>query len=160
MAALWLYGMKYFLILFCFFISKNVEASCHEISSQAQQLISKHIDSVKGGEYCKYREVYKQENIELILYTIEGACYKNSSPAGSCGNHFSRYMVGIVNGKKYSPVLVGGKVFFLSKEVEYFDNTITISGHFYKKHDPACCPSIPGNRKFNVGLLGFELIKP
>ena len=79
----------FFLIVF----SVQVNAECPLVSSSVELLIEEHVKFVNGNEYCRFRTAYKQNNIELVLYTIEGACYENVGIPGGCGNHYFRSMV-------------------------------------------------------------------
>ena len=152
--------MKYLLAFGTYFLSMLAQASCPSVSNKVEQLISEHVQAVQGGEYCKFRTTYKEENMELVLYTIEGPCYKTKAPAGSCGNHYFRSMVGIINGKQYPPTVVGGKGVFQSKNISHSEGLITITGLSYQKSDPACCPSLDDQRMYKISELEFEQVKP
>ena len=151
--------MKY-LILFlvgCLF-STSLYAECPVVSHEAEELVSEHVEKVKGSEYCKYRKSLKGQGVELVIYGVEGPCFHNGGQSGSCGNHYFFSMVGVVNGIKYNPILVGGKGLFHPKNIFYNEGLITVKGFSYAKKDPACCPSIGSQNQYEIGVSGFEKI--
>lgn len=155
-----LFAMKFVMAISLIISASLAHAECPSVSKDAEELIIGHTQEVRGGEYCRFRKVYKRNGIELVLYTIEGPCYKNSSRAGSCGNHYFRSMVGVINGKKYQPIVIGGKGVFQSKEINYSEGVVTINGLSYKRSDPMCCPSVEDQRKYKIGALEFEKVEP
>ncbi|XCN72273.1 MAG: hypothetical protein Q3M24_18505 [Candidatus Electrothrix aestuarii] len=153
--------MKYLTFIWVFFIVGQVFADCPVVSDQAENLITAHTNNVRGGEYCKYRDIVKTKNIEIILYSIEGACYKDTiTPKGACGNHFTRYMTGIVNGKEIAPITVGGKGIFYTKNLEINGENIIISGLSYLSTDPMCCPSKKDSHTYIIDSGSFKEVKP
>lgn len=152
--------MKCLLACGMFMLASLAQAGCPSISSEVEALINQHTYSVKGAEYCRFRTVHKQPGIELVLYSIIGPCYEGGYRPGSCGNHYFRSMVGVINGQKYPPIMIGGKGVFQSKDIDYSDGIITIQGLAYKRSDPFCCPSITSERKYQVGVSEFEPMKP
>lgn len=152
--------MKYQLAFIAYFLTTLAQASCPPVSGEAEQLIAAHTQSVSGAEYCKFRTIYKEKNMELILYTVEGPCYQTKAPAGSCGNHYFRAMAGVINGQKYPPVVIGGKGVFRSRDVSHSDGVITIRGLSYEQSDPACCPSVKDQRQYKITDSRFEPLKP
>ncbi len=152
--------MKYFLTVLLIFISVSVFAECPHVSEKIENLIKHHADSIKGSEYCKYRKVYNEQNIELVLYSIEGPCYKDKSPAGSCGNHYFTTLIGIINGIEYPPVTVGGKGVFHTKSIDYLNDVIVVKGLAYKDLDPLCCPSVEESRYYQIKQSKILSIKP
>jgi hypothetical protein len=153
--------MKKLLILSMLMISSVYSKECPSVSDKINHLIKSHAHNVRGGEYCKFRRVYEQENIEIVLYTIEGPCYKNTrSPAGSCGNHYSRYMIAVTAGKEYEPIIIGGKGVFRDKGIDVSGDIITINGLAHHKGDPMCCPSEAAVHKYKIGKSAFEAINP
>ena len=153
--------MKIIFFFIGLFVSVFSYGECPVVSPEVDALIKRHADEVRGGEYCKYREVLKADNVEIVLYTIEGPCYKNeNSPSGSCGNNFFRNMVGVVDGKEYERVMIGGKGAFLSKNIKMVKNTIEIEGLSYSSSDAMCCPSISSSRIFKIENGSFVEVKP
>ena len=153
--------MKQLLILSMLIISSVHAEECPSVSEKMNHLIKSHAQNVRGGEYCKFRRVYTQENIEIVLYTVEGACYKNTvSPAGSCGNHYSRYMIAVADGKEYGPIIIGGKGVFRDKGLDVSGDIITISGLAHQEGDPLCCPSKSAVHKYKIAKTALEELNP
>ena len=141
--------MKYLLIISTLLFTHTAFAQCPEVSEVVETLIQHHQNKVRGGEYCKYREVVKNSDIEVVLYTIEGACNDDiKSPKGSCGNHFNRYITGTVKGEVLTPIIIGGKGDFITKKAVISGESLIISGLSYAKGDPLCCPSEATNHEY------------
>jgi len=148
--------MKALILISMIAFSSFASAECPSISPEVERFISKHAADVRGGEYCEFRSVFKSDQVEIALYTIEGACYKNrNSQKGSCGNHYSRYMVGIVNGKPIPSIIVGGKGTFQTHDIQVKGGEIEISGHAYGLKDPMCCPSVGSVKRYKVSEGAF-----
>ncbi|MDO6423775.1 hypothetical protein [Saccharophagus degradans] len=153
--------MRKIITLVALFISSVCYGQCPEVSSEVEAMIKQHAESVRGGEYCRTRQVVKTESAEVVLYTIEGPCYKDEqSRPGSCGNHYFRNMTGIIDGKKYEKIVVGGKGSFLAKSLSIDEGVIVVEGLSYAKSDPMCCPSVSGVRKYQFDTGSFVEIEP
>lgn len=141
-------------------IAQSVEIStCPEISDLAESLIAAHSDKIWGSEYCRFRSAARNQSIEVVIFTLEGQCRGNkSAPKGSCGNNYSRYMVGVLNGKPIDPIPVGSKVDFLARTVSVINEEIIVSGFFHQDGDGLCCPSKKGIRKFSYQSQKFEKV--
>ena len=148
--------MKNLLLIILFIFSQISYANCPPVSKEMESLIKEHASKVAGGEYCKYRKTYNKTDIELSLYTIEGPCYNNKGPAGSCGNHYFISMVGIINQVNFPHIVVGGKGVFHPKSIKYINDIIEVEGLTYSKSDPMCCPSINETRYFKPNGNKFE----
>lgn len=152
--------MKALFFISLIVFSSLASADCPSISPEVERLISKHAADVRGGEYCEYRKDIKGDFGEIALYTIEGACYKDKvSPQCSCGNHFTRYMVGVVNGKPVPSIHVGGKGWFLTRDIQVNGGEIEISGLLYAPKDPMCCPSVSSVMKYKVAEGAFVEVR-
>ncbi|WP_045857962.1 hypothetical protein [Teredinibacter purpureus] len=153
--------MKRIILFIGLFLSVSSHAECPKVSVQVSELIAEHVDSIRGGEYCHARQVLLAEDVEIVLYTIEGPCYKQEkSPPGSCGNHFFRSMVGIIDGKKYEKVIVGGKGVFLAETIRIEGGVVAIKGLSYSNSDPMCCPSVSSTRRYKLDNGSFVEVKP
>ena len=132
-------------------------ADCPVVSSQAEELIDAHVAEARGHEYCSNRLVFNKGAVELVVYTIEGAYYKNRLAAvDTCGNNFFRAMIGVIHGKSFTPITVGGKGQFIDKSLTYSNGKVTLSGFSCKNTDAQCCPSQPGTKFFAVDASGFK----
>jgi len=140
--------MKIFLLIVFFIFSQVAYANCPPVSKKIESLIKEHALKIAGGEYCKYRKIYNETDIELAIYTIEGPCYNNKGRAGSCGNHYFISMVGIINQVNFPHIVIGGKGVFHPKSIKYINDIIEVEGFAYSKSDPMCCPSINEIRYF------------
>ncbi|TVZ41921.1 hypothetical protein P886_1272 [Alteromonadaceae bacterium 2753L.S.0a.02] len=153
--------MKKIILFASLFLSVDAYGDCPKVSAVIEDLIAKHANGIRGVEYCRARQVVKDERVEIVLYTIEGPCYKREeSPPGSCGNNFFRSMVGVIDGKKYEKVIVGGKGVFLTKTIKIEGNTVLIEGLSYSNSDSMCCPSISSSRKYKLENGSFVEVKP
>ena len=123
---------------------------CPLVSARAEQLIALHSDKLRGAEPCFTRDIAKVDELEVVLFTLEGLCRDKQSPKGSCGNNYSRYMVGILEGKELTPIQVGVKTDFSAESVDVVDGIIVVSGKFHQEGDGLCCPSKEGQRNFNI----------
>ena len=141
--------------------NKIQQAECPPISDLAERLISLHSDKVRGGEPpCTTRDVVKVDGLELVLFTLEGQCWGNKqSPKGHCGNNYSRYMTGVLEGQELTTIQVGEKTDFSATSVDIVENVIIVSGAFHQEGDGLCCPSKEGVRKFEISADSFNEIK-
>ena len=115
---------------------------CPEISGRLSQEIEKYALSIKGTEYCRFRSVVKSKNIEAVLFSVEGACFDDDMPVGTCGNVHFRYVVAIKNETIIRPFQVGRRGGFSASEIELVDSIIKLRGKLYGDSDPMCCPSL------------------
>lgn len=151
--------MKKITIIALFCVVHLIHAECSSVSESTEAIIKDYASSIKGREYCGFRKTYSELNVELVIFTVEGACYTQNAQAGSCGNNYVTYLTGIINGKKYPPFVAGGKGKFHVSGIKYIEDRIQVSGKSYKKTDAMCCPSIDTVRAIKVGKNGFESIE-
>lgn len=135
--------------------------NCPEILDLTQALITNHSNEMWGMEKCRFRSVAKNQAIEVVLFTLEGQCWtQKDKPRGSCGNNYSRYMVGVFNGMPLGPIAVDKNSSFSAQAVAISENEIIVSGAFYQSGDGRCCPSKIGKRLFGYDSQGFVEINP
>lgn len=135
--------------------------TCLDISDLGEALIAKHSNDRWGKEYCRFRSIASSQAIEVVLFTLEGQCWKKKDkPKGSCGNNYSRYMIGILNGKPLGPIQVDNSSSFSAQTVAVSGKEIVVSGAFHQSGDGKCCPSKKGKRLFSYNSQGFEEINP
>ena len=137
------------------------QTECPPISDLAEQLISLHSDKMRGTEPpCTSRAVSKMNGLELVLFTLEGQCWGNTQlPKGQCGNNYSRYMTGVLEGQALKTIQVGEKTDFSAASVDNVENVIIVSGVFHQEGDGLCCPSKEGVREFKIFADSFNEIK-
>ncbi|WP_143876275.1 hypothetical protein [Teredinibacter turnerae] len=153
--------MKRIIFFVGLFLSVAAYGDCPKVSTDIETLIAQHASGMRGVEYCSARQVVKDERVEIVLYTIEGPCYeREKSPPGSCGNHFFRSMVGVIDGKKYEKVVVGGKGVFLTETIKIEGETVILEGLSYSSSDSMCCPSVSSSRKYKFETGSFVEVKP
>lgn len=152
--------MSRILILVCFAVSTAFAKDCPFISNELSGLIKSHAHEIRGAEYCEYRSVYSSDRMELVLYSIEGACSKNEGKGGACGNMHIRYLVGIENGKRLPPLEVGKRGGFSASSMEIDKTTLKLKGFKYADNDPMCCPSITESKFVTITNTGFEFTPP
>lgn len=90
-------------ILLVAIVSTATAKECPAINSQLNALIKSHSKSIRGLEYCPARSIIQNAGLELVLYTVEGACFEEKETPGSCGNAHYQYISGVLNGSAIKP---------------------------------------------------------
>lgn len=123
---------RLFLIsLLCY--SQLVLADCITVSDQLETLIKTHAAEVTGSQSCKFRKVFRNDDVEFSAYTIEGPCYDNAGRAGSCCNNYFTSLSGTINGEVIKSIKIGGKGKFHTTSVNFIQSLIEVNGLAYKK---------------------------
>ena len=143
-------------------IVKPQYAECPIVSDLADQVIEDFATEMWGSENCRFRVVIKADDIEVVLFALEGSCEDNKEffPQGGCGNRYERYMGGVAYGRKITPVRVGGKSGFAIETAEIIEGDVVLTGRAHQFDDAACCPSKLTQRRFKIGEMTFEELSP
>jgi len=137
-------------------------AECPILSELTDQVVENFATKMWGTESCRFRQVIKADDIEVVLFTLEGSCEGNKAffPQGGCGNRYERYMGGVAYGRKITSVRVGSRSDFKVESAEIIESDVVISGKTYQDGDSSCCPSKPAQRHFKIGEATFEEVLP
>lgn len=134
---------------------------CPPVSGQLDRLIAAEADKVRGAEYCQFRTRLQEDDLELVLYTIESPCYHDTRSApGSCGNHFYRALIGLKDGALLAPVTVGERGSFIARTLRWQGESLVISGAGYRPSDPLCCPGTTAEKRYRIVGQHFEETAP
>jgi hypothetical protein len=147
-----------FSILIVAIASTASAKECPAINSQLKALIKSHNNSIRGVEYRPARSIIQNAGLELVLYTVEGACFEEKEMPGSCGNAHYQYVAGVLNGSAIKPFEVKSLGDFSAMKLTLDADVIVLHGNYYAESDPRCCPSVPATKKLKVVIDRLELI--
>jgi hypothetical protein len=85
--------------------------SCNTFSDRVTEIIDKQNEIMNGALVCGDDNRYHSNSVEVVFYSLEGACY-DRDPKEGCGNYHEQYMVAIIDNKEYPPIKVGGKLLY------------------------------------------------
>ncbi|MEO6973241.1 MAG: hypothetical protein ABI135_07485 [Rhodoferax sp.] len=134
---------------------------CAAVPAPLKQAMIQHISSIRADEYCAARTFKTDGEISVLIYTAEGACYKDTSQKpGTCSTNWVRYMVGEYKDRPVEPVVVGGNGGLEDRQVTISHGVIKINGFTVGSSDPLCCPTVPAVKTFKVSGGRFVVVPP
>lgn len=133
-------------------------AACSSLTRELDSIVVEHLAELRGTQYCTHS--YRSQQVEIVLYFVEGSCFTRQAPAGSCGKRTLAFVAGYAGGRRLEPLQVGASGDFIPKKISVENNILLISGAAYAADDPVCCPTLEAQRRARITPDGFILSSP
>lgn len=144
-------------ILFLLYSLPTLANECTPVSKKMAAEIARQVEQFRAVEACESRHVYKEMGVELVLFSLKGACATSPDAApGSCGDKSAVYLAGVLSGQVLPAIEVSDERGFAPIKVRKEGEAALVTGLKHAPTDPLCCPSVRETRPLKITPTGFQ----